>query len=78
MNSQISFFVVGGCPLCENVRQWLDSNEIDYEELDVSADFGAFRKMHRLTRQRLVPVVSRGDSALVRPSVSQLEELLKS
>jgi glutaredoxin 3 len=66
---------VPNCPLCQNAREWLDTRGIAYQERDVESDFGAFRSMVKLTRQRLVPVVHFSNQALVRPDPLQLGQL---
>lgn len=70
----VTLFVVPGCPLCADAREWLEGHQMRYEERDVAADFGALRDMYRLTRQRLVPVFERRGEALVRPTATQLSE----
>jgi glutaredoxin len=74
----VTLYVVPGCPLCARARAWLESRGIAYAERDVANDFGALRAMHRLTRQRLVPVFEAKGRALVRPSEEELAELLSS
>lgn len=73
---QVTLYVVPSCPLCAHARAWLKENGIAYTERDVANDFGALRSMHRLTRQRLVPVFEAQGQALVRPSDAELAELL--
>ncbi len=51
-------------------------HNIEYVERDVANDFGALRAMHRLTKQRFVPVVEANGRALVRPTEIELTELL--
>ena len=72
----VTLYVVPGCPLCAGARSWLERHGIVYQERDVANDFGALRAMHRLTRQRLVPVFEAGGRALVRPSDQELAEFL--
>ena len=72
----VTLYVVPGCPLCARARAWLERRGITYNERDVANDFGALRAMHRLTRQRLVPVFEAHGRALVRPSEEELAELL--
>lgn len=74
--TQVTLYVVPGCPLCSRARSWLEQHGIAYAERDVANDFGALRAMHRLTRQRLVPVFEAKNRALVRPSEVELAELL--
>ncbi len=72
----VTLYVVPNCPLCADARAWLARRGINYVERDVKRDFGALRAMYRLTGQNLVPVFARGERALVRPSVAQLEDFL--
>jgi glutaredoxin len=72
----VTLYVVPGCPLCSQARAWLERQGIEYRERDVANDFGALRAMHRLTRQRLVPVFEAQSRALVRPTDEELAEFL--
>ena len=72
----VTLYVVPGCPLCAQARAWLERHNVAYTERDVANDFGALRAMHRLTRQRFVPVFETGGRALVRPTDDELVELL--
>lgn len=71
-NAAVTLYVVPGCPLCADARRWLERHNIEYTERDVANDFGALRAMHRLTRQRLVPVFETAGHALVRPTEDEL------
>lgn len=73
---KVTLYVVPGCPLCARARRWMERHGIEYTERDVAGDFGALRAMHRLTRQRLVPVFEAKNRALVRPTEAELAELL--
>jgi glutaredoxin len=72
----VTLYVVPGCPLCAHARAWLEGNSIEYTERDVANDFGALRAMHRLTRQRFVPVFEAQGRAIVRPTDDELAEFL--
>ena len=72
----VTLYVVPGCPLCSDARAWLERHGIQYTERDVANDFGALRAMHKLTRQRFVPVFEAKGRALVRPGDEELAELL--
>ena len=71
----VTLYVVPDCPLCARARVWLKQRGIEFVERDVANDFGALRAMHKLTRQRLVPVFEAHGRALVRPIESELIEL---
>lgn len=72
----VTLYVVPGCPLCANARRWLEGHAVEYVERDVANDFGALRRMYRLTKQRLVPVFEANGRALVRPGDEELTRLL--
>jgi glutaredoxin len=72
----VTLYVVPDCPLCARARAWLERQGIEYTERDVANDFGALRAMHKLTRQRLVPVFEAKGRALVRPTDVELAEFL--
>jgi glutaredoxin len=72
----VTLYVVPACPLCASARAWLERHDIEYFERDVANDFGALRAMHRLTRQRLVPVFEAQGRALVRPTDDELSDFL--
>ena len=74
--ADVTLYVVPRCPLCEGARAWLGAHGVAYRERDVANDFGALRSMYRLTRQNLVPVFEREGRALVRPSDTELRDLL--
>ena len=73
----VTLYVVPNCPLCSSARVWLNEHNVDYVERDVANDFGAFRRMYKLTQQRLVPVFEANGKVLVRPSNQELNELLQ-
>jgi glutaredoxin len=72
----VTLYVVPDCPLCSRARAWLERHGIEYSERDVANDFGSLRAMHKLTRQRLVPVFEAGGRAMVRPTEAELAEFL--
>jgi glutaredoxin len=72
----VTLYVVPGCPLCSQARAWLKGHGVSYTERDVANDFGALRAMHKLTRQRFVPVFEAHGRALVRPTDEELAEFL--
>jgi glutaredoxin len=72
----VNLYVVPGCPLCERAREWLNKHGISYVESDVANNFGALRRMYKLTGQNLVPVFEVDGHALVRPDAEALADLL--
>lgn len=75
--TDVVLYVVPGCPLCADARSWLTSNGVQYVERDVANEHAALRRMFKLTRQGLVPVVEKNGEALVRPDETALRALLR-
>ena len=75
-SKSITLYVVPGCPLCAQARQWLEQMHLKYVERDVAGNFGALRTMYELTHQRLVPVFEIDGQAFVRPTDEELKSLL--
>ena len=73
----VTLYVVPDCPLCKEARQWLEQHEIAFVMRDVANDFSALRAMHKLNRQRLVPVFELRGRALVRPTEDELTKMLR-
>ena len=73
----VNLYVVPGCPLCAHARSWLNEHSISYVENDVANNFGALRRMYKLTRQNLVPVFEVNGKALIRPDDQALTDLLR-
>lgn len=74
--NSVILYVVPACPLCADARHWLDGKGVQYQVRDVANDFGALRRMYKLTRQNLVPVLEKNGTALVRPSDDEMTMLL--
>jgi hypothetical protein len=50
---------------------------ISYVQQDVANSYPALRRMYKLTRQGLVPVIEYNGRALVRPTSEELSELVR-
>jgi glutaredoxin len=76
MEQEVILYTVPGCPLCDAARAWLNRNCLEFSERDVKNDFSALRRMYRLTRQHLVPVIEARGKVVVRPREVELAILL--
>jgi glutaredoxin len=76
MEQEVILYTVPGCPLCDAARVWLNRNSLEFSERDVKNDFSALRRMYRLTRQDLVPVIEARGKVVVRPNAEELAALL--
>jgi glutaredoxin len=77
MSDKIVLYTVPNCPLCAEAKRVLNRHGIKYDEHDVANNFGALRRMYKLTRQELVPVLVAGGIAKVRPKEDEIVQLCK-
>lgn len=54
---KIRLFIKPYCGWCHKAMRWLDSHEMKYEKLDVTADGSAYEEMVKLSGQDLAPVM---------------------
>lgn len=73
----VILYVVPGCPLCADVREWLETKGVPFEERDVANDFGARKRFYKNTRQSLVPVLEHQGKFFVRPTDTELRTLFE-
>ena len=72
----ITLYTIPNCPHCDNVRRLLSERGLFYTDHDVSSNYSALRRMFKLSKQKLVPVVEAGGKAVVRPCAEDLDLLL--
>ena len=64
------------CPYCKLVKDFLNEHNIEFEEIDVSADHDKAQEMIHKSGQMGVPVVMIGDDAVIGFDKPKLKELL--
>ncbi len=69
----VRLFIKPGCPWCEEAIDWLDSNGIKYEQLDVTSNQEARDEMHELTGQTRTPSIDVDGHILVDFDADELE-----
>jgi len=69
----VRLFVIPGCPWCEEAIDWLDSNGIKYEVLDVTKNQEARDEMHELTGQTRTPSIDVDGHVLTDFDADELE-----
>ncbi|WP_029166693.1 glutaredoxin domain-containing protein [Aminiphilus circumscriptus] len=65
------------CPWCTKVKEFLQSNGVAYEDIDVSKDREAAMEMVKNTKQMGVPVTVIGDRYIVGFDKDSLLEALR-
>jgi glutaredoxin 3 len=74
---QVRLFIKPYCGWCHEAKDWLDSRNIAYEELDVIADGAARKEMRELSGQTLAPVIEVNGQILADFDTGQLEAFWK-
>ena len=77
MSDKPILYTVPNCPLCTEARRVLDLHGIEYDDQDVANNFGALRRMYKLTRQELVPVLTFQGNTKVRPTENEIVEICR-
>ena len=62
-NAVIKLYTGDYCPYCRRVKKELERLNLDYETVDADAD--GREEVMRLSRQRLIPILTIGDEVLV-------------
>lgn len=58
MDKQVKVYSTPTCPFCIRVKQFLKENNVDFEDIDVSADRTKAEEMVRISGQMGVPVLN--------------------
>ena len=76
--SKVTVFSTTWCGFCYQVKEWLKSKEVKFEEIDLEKDSTADKQVVEATKQMGVPVTKIGESYIVGFDRPKLEAALKS
>jgi glutaredoxin-like YruB-family protein len=65
------------CPYCNQLKEYLNENKVEYENIDVSTDQDKAQEMIKKSGQMGVPVIDVGGEILVGFDKKKVAELLK-
>lgn len=68
----IRLFIKPGCPWCDEAEEWLETQQLTYQKLDVLRDSEARSEMQRLTGQSKAPSIEVNGRMLADFSVDEL------
>jgi glutaredoxin len=77
-NSQIILYTKMNCPWCEEVKGYLRSKNIPFEEREVTGNFDFFTEMKEISGQTKAPVLVWGEDVLADTDVEAVAKFLKS
>lgn len=75
--SKVKVYSTPTCTYCILAKQWLQENNIEYEEFDVSQDEEKRNALIEKTGQMAVPVIEIGDELVVGFDKGKLKKLLE-
>jgi glutaredoxin 3 len=76
VDKQVKLFSTPTCPWCKRAKQFLDSNGVKYQDLNVAEDQTAREEMISATHQMAVPTIMIDTDFVVGYSEKALKEKL--
>ena len=73
---EIKVYSTPTCTYCQLAKQFFTENNVNYEEIDVSADNEKLQEMVELSGQMGVPVMKIGEQVVVGFDEGKVKELL--
>jgi len=77
MSHEITIYTTQSCSWCQATKEYLHSREIDFEEVDVSADTQRAMEMVEKSGQQGVPVLDIDGEIIVGFDRSRIDALLQ-
>ncbi len=77
MNKEVKVYSTPTCTYCVAIKNFLEKNDIDYQEIDVSEDEEALKEMKEKTGQMGVPVTEIDDEVIVGFDKKKISKLLE-
>lgn len=77
MTEEIEVFSTPSCPYCHKLKDWLDENDYDYQDYDVSNNRDKAKEMIERTGQRGVPQTFIGDKEIIGFQPEKIKEIVE-
>jgi len=77
MSHEITIYTTSSCSWCQATKEYLHAREIDFEEVDVSADMQRAMEMVEKSGQQGVPVLDIDGEIIVGFDRSRIDALLQ-
>ena len=75
--ANITVYSTPTCPWCKKAKQFLDTNKVTYNDLNVASDVAARKEMVKKSGQMGVPVLDIDGQIVIGYDETKLKELLK-
>jgi len=73
---KVTIYSTPTCQYCEQAKEYMKENEIDYKEYDVSSDTDRRKEMIEKSGQMGVPVIVIGEDMMVGFEKDRFEEMI--
>lgn len=74
--SKVKIYSTPTCPYCIKAKQWLEENNIEYEDFDVSQNEKNRNELIKKSGRTAVPVIEAGNEIIIGFDKNRLAELL--
>ncbi len=75
--AKVTVYSTPTCPHCVHAKEFLKENDVDFEDIDVSADRDKAKEMVEKSGQMGVPVIDVDGKIVVGFDQAKLQELIK-
>ena len=75
--AKVTVYSTPTCPHCVHAKEFLKENDVDFEDIDVSADRDKAKEMVEKSGQMGVPVIDVDGKIVVGFDQARLQELIK-
>ncbi len=75
-NHRVTVYTTQTCPYCDSVKRYLESKNVSYSEIDVSADQAAAQELVQRTGQQGVPQTEIDGKFVIGYNTNELDRLL--
>ena len=74
---KITVYSTPTCPYCIQLKEWLEKHEVEFEDIDVSADREKAEEMVKKSGQMGVPVIELDKELIIGFDREQISKVLK-
>jgi len=74
---KVTLYTAPACPFCIIVKKFLERNNVNFEEIDISKNQEKKEEMEHKSKQKQVPVVDADGTIVIGYNLKKLKEALK-
>jgi glutaredoxin-like YruB-family protein len=74
--AKVTVYSQPACHVCHDVKEYLKSKGVEFEDLDITADRTALNEMVKVHKVRTVPLIVVGDKKLTGFNPTEIDDIL--